>query len=98
MRQLNSHDSRLTVTAAVGAILGLGGRYVPETLIMPLFELERAYELVKRDAAFRQSFRDCLRISRDGDAVAIRGAAYEKAGRNRGSTEARAAAYRRAQN
>src|SRR6201997_1749378 len=38
-----------------------GGRYVPETLMVPLFELERAYELAKTDAAFQSQFQDLLK-------------------------------------
>src|ERR1700741_859487 len=30
-----------------------GGRYVPETLMVPLLELERAYEQAKSDATFQ---------------------------------------------
>src|SRR6201997_2210677 len=37
-----------------------GGRYVPETLMVPLFELERAYELAKTDAAFQSQFQGLL--------------------------------------
>jgi tryptophan synthase beta chain len=38
-----------------------GGRYVPETLMVPLFELERAYELAKSDASFQARFADLLK-------------------------------------
>jgi tryptophan synthase beta chain len=38
-----------------------GGRYVPETLMVPLFELERAYELAKSDAIFQARFADLLK-------------------------------------
>jgi tryptophan synthase beta chain len=38
-----------------------GGRYVPETLMVPLFELERAYEAAKSDAAFQSRFNDLLK-------------------------------------
>src|SRR4249920_3009788 len=38
-----------------------GGRYVPETLMVPLFELERAYEAVKTDAKFQAEFADLLK-------------------------------------
>ena len=38
-----------------------GGRYVPETLMVPLFELERAYEQAKSDPAFQAQFLDLLR-------------------------------------
>src|ERR1700736_4670150 len=38
-----------------------GGRYVPETLMVPLFELERAYELAKADVGFQARFADLLK-------------------------------------
>jgi tryptophan synthase beta chain len=38
-----------------------GGRYVPETLMVPLFELERAYELAKLDASFQARLADLLK-------------------------------------
>jgi tryptophan synthase beta chain len=38
-----------------------GGRYVPETLVAALDELEREYNLAKQDAAFQAEFDDLLR-------------------------------------
>ncbi|MCD6520844.1 MAG: tryptophan synthase subunit beta [Anaerolineae bacterium] len=38
-----------------------GGRYVPETLIAPLEELEEAYHSARSDPNFLQSYRDLLR-------------------------------------
>src|SRR3989442_830999 len=38
-----------------------GGRYVPETLMVPLFELERAYEAAKSDPTFQARFSDLLK-------------------------------------
>jgi len=38
-----------------------GGRYVPETLMVPLFELERAYEIAKSDASFQSQLRSLLK-------------------------------------
>jgi tryptophan synthase beta chain len=38
-----------------------GGRYVPETLMVPLFELERAYDLAKSDAAFQAQLQSLLK-------------------------------------
>jgi tryptophan synthase beta chain len=35
-----------------------GGRYVPETLMVPLLELERAYEIAKSDPAIQKQFSD----------------------------------------
>jgi tryptophan synthase beta chain len=38
-----------------------GGRFVPETLVAPVAELERAYMDARMDAAFRQEYADLLR-------------------------------------
>src|SRR5271165_7497119 len=38
-----------------------GGRYVPETLMVPLLELERAYEAAKSDPIFQKQFADLLK-------------------------------------
>jgi tryptophan synthase beta chain len=38
-----------------------GGRYVPETLMVPLLELEREYEIAKSDPAFQKQFADLLK-------------------------------------
>ena len=38
-----------------------GGRYVPETLMTPLLELERAYTEARQDVAFRQELAGLLR-------------------------------------
>src|SRR5258708_34660277 len=38
-----------------------GGRYVPETLMEPLRELEAAYAEARRDPAFRRELTDRLR-------------------------------------
>jgi tryptophan synthase beta chain len=48
-------------TTAAGRFGPYGGRYVPETLMVPLFELERAYDLAKSDAAFQAQFHDLLK-------------------------------------
>jgi len=37
-----------------------GGRFVPETLMAPLIELERAYRAARRDARFRSRLRHLL--------------------------------------
>ena len=42
-----------STTTAPGRFGPYGGRYVPETLMVPLFELERAYELAKADVSFQ---------------------------------------------
>src|SRR5438876_1461373 len=48
-------------TTAAGRFGPYGGRYVPETLMVPLFELERAYEEAKSDPAFQAGFQDLLK-------------------------------------
>ena len=54
--------TQLTVPASVPGRFGpYGGRYVPETLMVPLIELERAYELAKADSAFQAQFQDLLK-------------------------------------
>src|ERR1700732_3904395 len=55
-------SSQIVNSAAVPGRLGpYGGRYVPETLMVPLFELERAYEIAKSDAAFQSEFHGLLK-------------------------------------
>jgi tryptophan synthase beta chain len=57
-----SMSTRLTIPAHVPGRFGpYGGRYVPETLMVPLFELERVYELAKSDPTFQADFRDLLK-------------------------------------
>jgi tryptophan synthase beta chain len=54
--------TRLTIPASVPGRFGpYGGRYVPETLMVPLFELERAFEQSKTDSAFQSQFQDLLK-------------------------------------
>jgi tryptophan synthase beta chain len=48
-------------TKAPGRFGPYGGRYVPETLMVPLFELERAYEAAKSDPSFQSRFQDLLK-------------------------------------
>jgi tryptophan synthase beta chain len=48
-------------TTAPGRFGPYGGRYVPETLMVPLLELERAYELAKSDPAFQSELHNLLR-------------------------------------
>jgi tryptophan synthase beta chain len=38
-----------------------GGRYVPETLMVPLFELERACEIARSDASFQSQLQSLLK-------------------------------------
>jgi tryptophan synthase beta chain len=55
-------STQLTIPASVPGRFGpYGGRYVPETLMVPLYELERAYESAKTDAAFQAEFQDLLK-------------------------------------
>jgi tryptophan synthase beta chain len=54
--------SQLTIAASVPGRFGpYGGRFVPETLMVPLLELERAYEQAKSDATFQEKFQDLLK-------------------------------------
>src|SRR5260370_33146645 len=54
--------SQLTIPATVPGRFGpYGGRYVPETLMVPLLELERAYEAAKSEAVFQARFQDLLK-------------------------------------
>jgi tryptophan synthase beta chain len=48
-------------TAAPGRFGPYGGQYVPETLMVPLFELERTYESAKVDAKFQAEFQNLLK-------------------------------------
>ncbi|PYU70510.1 MAG: tryptophan synthase subunit beta [Acidobacteria bacterium] len=48
-------------TTTPGRFGPYGGRYVPETLMVPLFELEQAYETAKSDPAFQAQFQYLLK-------------------------------------
>jgi tryptophan synthase beta chain len=48
-------------TTAPGRFGPYGGRYVPETLMVPLFELERAYEIAKSDTSFQSQLQNLLK-------------------------------------
>jgi tryptophan synthase beta chain len=48
-------------TTTPGRFGPYGGRYVPETLMVPLFELERVYEAAKSDAEFQSQFQGLLK-------------------------------------
>jgi tryptophan synthase beta chain len=48
-------------TTVPGRFGPYGGRYVPETLMVPLFELERAYETAKSDAGFQSQLQSLLK-------------------------------------
>src|SRR5450755_1609534 len=50
-----------SLSLAPGRFGPYGGRYVPETLMVPLFELERAYEIAKTDANFQARLADLLK-------------------------------------
>ena len=55
-------STQLTVPATTPGRFGpYGGRYVPETLMVPLIELERVYELAKADPAFQARLQDLLK-------------------------------------
>jgi tryptophan synthase beta chain len=54
--------TQLTLPASVPGRFGpYGGRYVPETLMVPLYELESAYERAKTDPAFQAEFQGLLK-------------------------------------
>jgi tryptophan synthase beta chain len=50
-----------SVTMAPGRFGPYGGRYVPETLMIPLLELERVYESARTDAAFQAELANLLK-------------------------------------
>src|SRR2546426_850164 len=50
-----------TIAQTAGRFGPYGGRYVPETLVAPLEELERAFEASKSDARFRSELDGLLR-------------------------------------
>jgi tryptophan synthase beta chain len=50
-----------SITTAPGRFGPYGGRYVPETLMIPLLELERVYESTRTDAAFQAEFANLLK-------------------------------------
>jgi tryptophan synthase beta chain len=55
-------SSQIVSPAVVPGRFGpYGGRYVPETLMVPLFELERAYELAQSDSGFQSQFHGLLK-------------------------------------
>ena len=76
-----------------------GGRYVPETLVAALDELEHAYEAAKADAAFQAELGSPAEgLRRAADAALLCQAADGATGRGKDLFEARRpAAHRRAQ-
>jgi tryptophan synthase beta chain len=54
-------SQQIAATQTPGRFGPYGGRYVPETLMVPLFELERAYELAKSDGAFQSRLQSLLK-------------------------------------
>jgi tryptophan synthase beta chain len=56
-----SRNSKSAAGPAMGRFGPYGGRYVPETLMAALEELEREYEKAKRDRRFQQRLDDLLR-------------------------------------
>ena len=54
-------SQQIAATQTPGRFGPYGGRYVPETLMVPLFELERAYELAKSDPAFQSQLNALLK-------------------------------------
>ncbi|MGB9431285.1 MAG: tryptophan synthase subunit beta [Candidatus Acidiferrum sp.] len=54
--------TQLTIPASLPGRFGpYGGRYVPETLMVPLYELERVYEQAKADPVFQTEFQGLLK-------------------------------------
>jgi tryptophan synthase beta chain len=54
--------TQLTIpSSAPGRFGPYGGRYVPETLMVPLYELERTYELTRTDTDFQAAFHGLLK-------------------------------------
>jgi tryptophan synthase beta chain len=54
-------SQQIAATQTPGRFGPYGGRYVPETLMVPLFELERAYDLAKSDPAFQAQLNSLLK-------------------------------------
>ena len=55
-------STQLVIAASVPGRFGpYGGRYVPETLMVPLLELERVFESCKTDPVFGAKFADLLK-------------------------------------
>src|SRR5260370_33710693 len=50
-----------SASVAPGRFGPYGGRYVPETLMVPLFELERCHEAAKTDARFQSELAGLLK-------------------------------------
>jgi tryptophan synthase beta chain len=60
--EIQPMSTQLTIPAHIPGRFGpYGGRYVPETLMVPLYELERAYEQAKTDAVFQSEFQGLLK-------------------------------------
>ncbi|MGM9948870.1 MAG: tryptophan synthase subunit beta [Lysinibacillus sp.] len=51
----------MTATTTAGRFGAYGGQFVPETLMTPLIELEKAYEEAKQDSAFQEELRYYLK-------------------------------------
>ena len=69
---------RITNAVASGAY---GGRYVPETLMAALEELELAYEKAKKDKKFQARLADLLRnFAGASDAAVFRATAHRETG------------------
>jgi tryptophan synthase beta chain len=58
---MSATPQKITVPDARGRYGPFGGRYVPETLVAPLEELERAYAEAQADPAFRAELDSLLR-------------------------------------
>ena len=83
--------TQLTIPASTPGRFGpYGGRYVPETLMVPLFELERAYELAKdRSRVSSRISGSAEEFRRTSHAAAIRFAPHRETRRPAHLPEAR---------
>src|SRR3954467_11052090 len=57
---MSPRSSSAAASAVAGRFGAYGGRYVPETLVAALEELERAYAAAKRDRKFQRQLQDLL--------------------------------------
>jgi tryptophan synthase beta chain len=61
LKRTSHHETKYSFPDNRGYYGTYGGRFVPETLMPALFELERLYKNAKRDPSFRKQFLDMLR-------------------------------------
>jgi hypothetical protein len=61
LRAVSKNGSKTQIASQPGRFGPWGGRYVPETLMAALEELEREYERAKRDPRFKARFNELLK-------------------------------------